>query len=508
MNILLVEDDNVSRINLKNFLCELGHHVVDCANGYEALNLFQPTKFHMVLSDIKMPRMSGIELLGAILSMPEARDVDVVLFTGHGDMNSAMEALRAGAYDYPLKPINVKELSIIAERVAERRPVIKENRALTENFKENVGAATEETLSELSRLKMAFARAVGFDTIGIFSDIMEESFDRALKYHSDRSVPVLIQGETGTGKELIAKSIHYGTLDTAEPFVDINCATLSPSIFESELFGYEGGAFTGGLPGGKKGKFDLASGGTLFLDEISEMPVDLQAKLLRVIQEKGFYRVGGLKKIKTDVRIICATNVDIEKKVKEGTFRRDLYYRLCVGRIVLPPLRERTNEILPFANMFLMEFAPKRRKRFRKISDQSAKILTSYDWPGNVRELKNLINRVTFLHDDNELKPEHLDVLQHTQKNKLTGGYSPPIIDPVCFSLPVEGFNLEDFINKIIEQALEIHGGNKTKTALFLGMSRRSLQCRLERTEKKLQELSNDSYVGRSLQCQLERTEK
>ena len=484
MNILLVEDDNVSRINLKNFLCELGHHVVDCANGHEALNLFRSAEFHMLLSDIKMPKMSGIELLRVISSMPEALDVDVVLFTGHGDMNSAIEALRAGAYDYLLKPINIKELAIIAERVAERRALIKENRALTENFEENVRAATEETLSELFRLKTAFARAMGLDTINIFSDIMKESFERALKYHSDRSVPVLIQGETGTGKEIIAKSIHYGKLDTSGPFVDINCATLSPSIFESELFGYEGGAFTGGLPGGKKGKFDLASGGTLFLDEISEMPVDLQAKLLRVIQEKEFYRVSGLKKIKTDVRIICATNVDIEKKVKEGTFRQDLYYRLCVGHIVLPPLKERTDEILPFAHMFLRQFARKRGKRFRKISDQSARILTSYNWPGNVRELKNLIDRVTLLHDNDELKPEHLDVLQHIQKNKLTGGYSPPIIDPSCFSLPVEGFNLEDFINKIIEQALEMHGGNKTKTALFLGMSRRSLQCRLERAAK------------------------
>jgi DNA-binding NtrC family response regulator len=482
LNILLVEDDNVSRVNLKHLFHELGHHVVECANGHEALKLFRPAEFHMVLSDIKMPEMSGIELLRAISSMPGARDVDVVLFTGHSDVNSAIEALRAGAYDYLVKPINIKELTVIAERVAERRALFKENSTLTEKFKKNVKAAAGETLSELFRLKLA--GEVGLDTVSVFSDIMKENFERALKYHGDRTVPVLIQGETGTGKEIIAKSIHYGKLDTAGPFVDINCATLSPGIFESELFGYEGGTFTGGLPGGKKGKFDLASGGTLFLDEIGEMTVDLQAKLLRVIQEKEFYRYGGLKKIKTDARIICATNVNIEKMVKEGTFRQDLYYRLNVGRIILPPLKERSNEILPFAIMFLKEFARKRGKRFRKISNQSARLLTSYNWPGNVRELKNLIDGVTLLHDDDELKPEHLAILQHILKNNLAEENSRLIIDPDYFSLPAEGFNLENFTDKIIKQALEIHGGNKTKTAIFLGMSRRSLQCRLERMVK------------------------
>ncbi|GAB6179042.1 sigma-54 dependent transcriptional regulator [Desulfotomaculum defluvii] len=480
MNILLVEDDYTSRSNLKKFLSKLGHHVVDCANGQEALNLFGPEEFHMVLSDINMPKMTGMELLQEISSMPEARDVDVVLFTGQGNMDSVIKALRLGAYDYLIKPINVNELAIIVERVAERRALIKQNRALSEKFEENVRAATEETLSELSRLKMVFARAVGLETFNVYSDTMKAIYERAIKYHSDRLIPILIQGETGTGKELIAKIIHYGKFDKAEPFIDINCATLSSSTFESELFGYEGGAFTGGLPGGKKGKFDLASGGTLFLDEIGEMTVDLQAKLLRVIQEKEFYRMGGLKKIKSDVRIICATNADIEKKVKEGTFRQDLYYRLSVGRFVLPPLRERKEEIVPFAQTFLRSFARKRGKQFMKITNQAAKILISYNWPGNVRELKNVMDSVTFLHDDNVLRPEHLEILRCIQRNELATENLRPFIDPECFSLPAEGLDLSLFINRIIDQALKINGGNKTKTAQFLGITRRSLQYRLE----------------------------
>ncbi|MEG6521348.1 sigma-54-dependent transcriptional regulator [Desulfotomaculum sp. 1211_IL3151] len=480
MNILLVEDDYICRNNLKKFLSRLGHHVLDCANGQEALELFRPAKFHMVLSDINMPKMTGMELLQEISSMTEARDVDVVLFTGKGNMNSVIKALRLGAYDYLVKPINFEELTIVIERVAARRALIKENRFLCQRFEENVRTATEEPRLELAHLRMAFARVVGMDTFNFYSDSMKEIYMLALKYHADRSIPILIQGETGTGKELIAKIIHYGKFDMGEPFIDINCATLSSSTFESELFGYEGGSFTGGLPTGKKGKFDLASGGTLFLDEIGEITADLQAKLLRVIQERCFYRMGGLKKIKCDARIICATNVDIDKKVKEGTFRQDLYYRLSVGMFVLPPLRERKNEILPLAKTFLRTFSHKRGRKFMGITDQAAKVLISYNWPGNVRELKNVMDRVTFLHDDYKLTPGHLETLQYEQRDERATDSLRPIINPEGFSLPAEGLNLNLLINRIIDQALEIHGGNKTKAAQFLGMTRRSLQYRVE----------------------------
>lgn len=485
MNILLVEDDHDGRIQMGNFLRELGHFVVECENGHEALKAFG-RGFQMVLSDIKMPRMSGIELLRKMSSLPGGQDVDIVLFTGHADMESAIEALRAGAYDYLLKPINVKELAVVTERVAEHQALSRENRILTERFEDQVKAATEEAERELSRLKEAYARTVGLGQTGIFSDIMRDIFRQADKFYTDRSIPVLIQGETGTGKEVIARHIHFGNIQSMPPFVDINCAALNPSIFESELFGYEAGSFTGGLPKGQKGKLDIAVGGTIFFDEIAELPIDLQAKLLRVIQEKEFYRVGGLRKIKTNVRIICATNVDIQASVEQGTFRKDLYYRLNVGHLVIPPLRERTEEILPLAGMFLNEFALKRGKRFRGINDQASKILLSYNWPGNVRELRNAMEWVAFMHDGVELKPSHLGVLKHSKINSLLPENNlPPVLDPEYFSLPAEGLDMEGFFNKIVLRAMEMHNGNKTKTARYLGASKRSLDCRLVRLKKK-----------------------
>lgn len=484
MNILLVEDDRGSRVQMGNFLRELGHWVKECENGHDALKVFN-ADFHMVLSDIKMPRMSGIELLRKLKSSPSGRDVDVVLFTGHGDMESAIDSLRAGAYDYLLKPINVRELAVITERLAEHQSLRRENRILTEKFEDKVREATAETEEELTRLKKVYAEKVGLGKIGIFSGVMENIFQQALTFHTDRSVPVLIQGETGTGKEVIARQIHFGNLRVTTPFVDINCAALNPGVFESELFGYEAGTFTGGLPGGQKGKLDIATGGTIFLDEITELPVDLQAKLLRVIQERDFYRVGGLRKIKTDVRIICATNVDIQERVEQGSFRKDLFYRLNVGRIIIPPLRNRTEDILPLSGMFLEEFARRRGKRFRRISRQASEIMLSYNWPGNVRELRNAMEWVVLMHDDFELKPLHLGILQQPKTNTpFDSDKLQPVVDPANFALPAGGLDIEDYYNKILFRALEMHSGNKTRAARYLGISRRSLQCRINRAEK------------------------
>jgi len=388
MDILLVEDDGESRMGMARFLRDLGHRLVECGNAEDALEVFRPS-FHLIISDIKMPGMSGIDLLRAINSTPEGQYVDVILFTGHNDLESAIEALRAGAYDYMLKPINVEELAAVIGRVAEHQSLRRENLILTERFEDKVRAATAEAEQELNRLKEAYTRSVGLGEVGVFSEAVKNIFRQAGVFHADHSVPVLIEGETGTGKEILARYIHFGDSVTTAPFVDINCAALAPSVFESEVFGYEAGAFTGGLPRGQKGKLDLAAGGTLFLDEITELPVDLQAKLLRMIQEKEFYRVGGLKKIKADVRIICATNTDVARLVDEGRFRRDLYYRLNVGRLFIPPLRDRSEAIVPLAQMFLTRLARKKGKNFAGISGPAESVLRSYQWPGNVRELKN-----------------------------------------------------------------------------------------------------------------------
>ncbi|NLI12468.1 sigma-54-dependent transcriptional regulator [Pelotomaculum propionicicum] len=481
MQILLVDDDQDSRTYVGDFLRELGHDVVVSEDGEAALKTFQDGFFHLVISDIKMPRLSGIELLQKLSARPDREDFDVVLFTGHSDVNTAVEALRAGAYDYLLKPINVEELAAVTERAAERQALRRENRALNEQFEVVVKEATEETRHELSRLREAYLKSVGLGELGIFSEPMKKVIRQAEKLQADRSVPVLISGETGTGKELIARYIHYQSGDASTPFIDLNCAALAPGLFESELFGYEAGAFTGGQARGQKGKLDLARGGTIFLDEIAEIPVSMQAKLLRVIQEKEYYRVGGLKKLKTDTRIICATNVDVRGKIEEGSFRQDLYYRLNVGHIHLPPLRQRTDDILPLAQMFLLGFAREKRKSFKTITHEAAGMLLSYDWPGNVRELKNTIEWAVLMWDDQELKPGHLEILTGNIKSKPQAAAGIGVIDHENFFLPPRSLPLEEYCNNIILKALEKFNGNKTLTAKYLGISRRSLYCRLER---------------------------
>ena len=485
MHILLVDDDLDSRTNVGEFLRELGHEVTECGDGESALKTFQAGNMQMILSDIKMPRMSGIELLRELAKHPDRQDFDVVLFTGYGDVETAVEALRAGAYDYLLKPINVEELAAVAGRVEERQALRRENRILNDKFDTAVNEATRETRQELTRLQKAYFESVGLGSMGIFSEPMKKVIQLAQKFQGDRSVPVLIEGETGTGKELIARYIHYNSGDLTAPFVDLNCAAIVPNLFESELFGYEAGAFTGGQAGGQKGKLDMAKGGTIFLDEFVEIPVNLQAKLLRVIQEKEFYRVGGLKKIAADVRIICATNVNVQKKMEEGSFRQDLYYRLSVGHIYLPPLRERVDDILPLAGMFLTEYAREKKKSFRTISSEAAQMLLSYQWPGNVRELKNVIEWAVIMWDDDELKPAHLGILQKDRINRAVDENSGAgTLDYKNFSLPPGGLPLEEFYNNIILKTLEMFKGNKTEAAKYLGISRRSLYCRLDRLGK------------------------
>ena len=488
MNILLVDDDARSRAGVAKFLWEMGHHVTECCDGEEAFAAYTAGNFPMVLSDIKMPKLSGIELLSRITALP-GKNADVVLYTGHGDMNTAIQALRAGAYDYLLKPINVEELATITERIAEHQALLQENKVLTERFSDEVQAATEETRQEVSRLKRALSQAAGLDNIGFFSKQMQNIVQQAQKYHTNRSIPVLVEGETGTGKEIISRIIHYGDIngefDNQTPFVDVNCAAISANLFESELFGYEPGAFTGSLTKGQKGKLDMAQGGTLLLDEVGEIPLELQGKLLRVIQEKEFYRVGGLKKIKTDVRIICATNANLELRVEQGTFRRDLYFRLRVGHFLIPPLRQRREDIIPLSQMFLRHFAGKKADRFQRISSDATDLLLTYDWPGNIRELRNTMEWVSFMYDDVELKPLHLAHLQINPQSPAGSPDNEQIFTPEKFTLPASGFCLEEYNDWIIQQAIELCQGNKTAAAMRLGISRRSLYSRLKKVKCK-----------------------
>ena len=385
---------------------------------------------------------------------------------------------------------DILQLSLLMDSVWKSLNMKQINEELRLSRQEN-----NDKQQKIARLKKIAAKSVGLGDIQCFSDTMYKIIDEAKKYHIDRSIPVLIQGETGTGKELVAKLIHYGDLDDAmdAPFIDVNCAAITPGLFESEIFGYEAGAFTGGLNKGQKGKFDLAQGGTLFLDEIAEIPIELQGKFLRVIEEKEYYRVGGLSKIKTDVRIICATNVDLAASVNKGTFRKDLFYRLSVGFINIPPLRERPEAILPLASFFLSNSSRSRRKNFTRISAQAGQILKTYDWPGNVRELKNIIDSIVFMHDDSEIKPLHLDkIMEHTllssdrlsrdRKEQSITSISGSISQVGSFTVSMtdDGFNLNDVVRDIIKKALILNKGNKAETSRFLGISRATLYKQLK----------------------------
>ena len=474
MRILLVDDDAPTRDSLAEYLTLLGHAVTPCAEAVSALNICRNHDFEMVLSDIQMPGRTGIELVRDIKELSFTTPPDVVLYTGHADLELAIGALRAGAYDYLTKPINLEELAAVLDRVAEHQELLRENEKLTDRFEEVVAEATSDVRAELSLLRELFAQQAGLDNIGIFSESMWEVVNQARLYHEDRDLPVLIQGETGVGKDIVAKMIHYGeeTSSSPRPFVDINCAALPANLFESELFGYEAGAFTGSATRGARGKIDLAKGGTLFLDEIGEIPVELQAKLLRVIENKTFYRVGGLTKVETDIRIIAATNLDLTERIEKGLFRSDLYYRLRVGSIIVPPLRERSDDIVPLALLFLRAFAEKRGKSFTDISPEAAAVLLEHPWSGNVRELKNAMEWISVMHDAKLLHPEHLSgFFAGIQK-------SVPVQERSFISRktdqPKKRPTEED-----IDGALAATNGNKTKAAAHLGISIRMLYYRL-----------------------------
>lgn len=484
MRILLVEDNKAVRDSLSEFIQGLGHSVMESSDGKAALSLLMKEKIDLVLSDIRMPKMDGHELLRQIKSSNTLKDIEVLLFTGHGDVKSAVRAMREGAYDYLLKPINIKELDAIIHRIGEYLHLKEENKKLTENFNKEVKKATQNINEELIAVRKAFAEQIGTMDIGIYSKVMKDLFTTAEKLHQNPNIHVLIEGETGTGKELVARWIHYGKGDVTTPFIDLNCAAISSNLFESELFGYIAGAFTGGHPRGQKGKLEIAQNGTLFLDEITEMAIEHQAKLLRVLQERTYYKVGGVEKLSTNSRFIGATNQNVAQKVKEGVFREDLFYRLNIGYIHIPPLRERREEILPLAQLFLESLIRQKKTRFRKISDGAAKMLEDYPWPGNVRELRNMIERILLYWNDEEIQCEHLESCFQKTPIPLQFGQPAQIFDITNIPLPNHNIDLNKISLDIVKKAYEKHGENQTKTAHYLGVSVRVLHTYLKRLQK------------------------
>ncbi len=474
MKILLVEDNDSLREEIADFLeLEIGFEVEQCASGRQALDAAQRERYELVVSDIRMPGMDGIQLLRHFDALDEGQRPEVILITGHGDMETAISALRAGARDFLTKPLRPQDLADSVRKVI----------ALLEKRKQAQAEAVSSTkvetgLAGIPSYRRARPELKERGPLFICSDAMHRVMTLVERFHQDRSVPVLIEGETGTGKELISRMIHSpdGVEEHGGPFVSLNCAAISPNLFESELFGYEPGAFTGASAKGAQGKLELAAGGTLFLDEIGDLPLEQQPKLLRVLEAKEFYRVGGTRRLALDARLICATNHDLAGQVEAGLFRRDLLYRLNLGRVFIPPLRQRREAILPLAQKFLDQFALRKGSRFSSFSPEAEEILLDHPWPGNVRELRNVLERVVLLFDEVQVRPEHLVLL--TRGEDEAAGEAIRLGSIV---LPPEGIDITRLEAEVVRKALERFKGNKTRTAEYLGLSRRALDSRLRR---------------------------
>ncbi|MDP8205119.1 MAG: sigma-54 dependent transcriptional regulator [Candidatus Electryonea clarkiae] len=478
MRILHVDDDEQSRRVVSQVIEGLlGHQVTTCEDARQALKLYYQYTFPLVISDIRMPGKSGMDLLHEIKNSPSGRNTDVVLITGFADLDSAIAALREGAIDYLRKPLKAEELIEVVNRIVTQRSIEETD------LEPRLGKNDSPLKTAVSNLKLN-EPVISFpdgSRLGLFSSAMRSLADIALRFHEDRTVPVLIEGETGTGKEMFARLIHYGSSGSNLPFVIVNCAAIASTLFESELFGYAGGAFTGAKPSGSPGKFEAAEGGTIFFDEVGEIPLSLQPKLLRVLQEKAIYRVGSSQKIPLDFRVITATNRDLEKMIKEGSFREDLYYRLHVGHIEVPSLRKQQSAIPPLARMFLTLYTEKMDRCFRSIHQDAVRLLESYPWHGNIRELDNVIRNAVLLYDGSQLLPEHLDILY--KKSDQTLSKQTVLTYPFTIQLPENGFSLEELNNAIIRKAFEMHDGNQTRTAEYLKMSRYALRSRLKKLD-------------------------
>lgn len=456
MNIILVDDEEVSRRAISSFLRDpLQHNVVEFDNCDAAFKFYSENRYELVISDIRMPGMNGIDLLKAIKNIDPNNQTKVILITGYGELKTSLEALRMGAYDYLLKPLNVKELAGILTNI--EKEVVAENSGQKSNFSLN---------RKIEQYNSIFNKLFPNKRIGIFSAKMQEVVQLALAYHQHRDLPVLINGETGTGKEIIARMVHQGEAENKKPYISVNCSAINNTLFESELFGYEKGAFTGAVSSGSIGKLEMAQGGTIFFDEIGDLPLDLQPKLLRVLQEKEFYRVQGKKSIKLDVRFIFATNVDLTQSIAQNKFRQDLYYRINSGNIVIPPLRERVPEIGMLSLLFLKEASSSRNKSFKTISHQALEMLEANPWYGNVRELKSIIDRVVLLYDDTELKSSHLEqfIGNGTDKKSNPG-------DNFAIKLPPDFFPLDELEYELAHTILNKFDGNISRSARYLDVS-------------------------------------
>ncbi len=439
--IVIIDDEERMCWALDRALSHEGYQVVTATRGLQGITLVQEVEPSLVILDLKMPDLDGIEVLRRIKEIN--KNIPVVMITAHGTIETAIEAMKIGASDYITKPFKLEELKVLVKQALHLYQL-------------------ENQVDFLRReLRQKYGKMIGQ------SDSMKE-VATLIRQVAKSNTTVLITGESGTGKEVAAVEIHKNSHRADKPFVAVNCAALPEQLLESELFGHEKGAFTGAL-NRKKGRFELADKGTIFLDEIAEMPISMQVKLLRVLQEKTFERLGGTETLAVDVRIVAATNQDLSTAIAKGTFREDLYYRLNVMRINLPPLRGRKEDIPLLVNHFLGKFDPSFSK---KISSEAMKVLSHYQWPGNIRELQNVVERSLIVCQGSEIQPAHLP------KEMIEG--IPDTPGPIL-NLPEHGLSLDELEKYLIIKALEKHNNNQTQSAKYLGISRPTLLYRLQK---------------------------
>jgi two-component system, NtrC family, response regulator AtoC len=463
--IMIVDDERLVRWSLRQKCEEWGYLVIEAEAGEPALALAQRETPDLVLLDVRMPGLTGIEVLDQLKKSGDARAI--IMITADPQLDDVKAALKLGAYDFVGKPIDFDELEVA------------------------IGNALEATSlrREVQALRGEVRRGVGYDSVVSVSPKMTELMHFVRKVAASEATTILIQGESGTGKDLIAKAIHYESSRHEKPFVAINCSAIPETLMEAELFGHEKGAFTDAKQM-KKGLFEAADGGTLYLDEIGELSALLQAKLLRVLEDQVIRRVGGLRDMQVNVRVIAASNRDLEKAVREGQFRQDLYYRLAIIAIFIPPLRDRKEDILPLVDFFIDRYNRRFRKSIRGITDDTRALILSHNWPGNVRELKNTIERGMILEDESFLRPEYLPFsvgesggrTLFERASPADGGRTLPNGRALPrLYIPEGGTSLEEVEHSMVELAMSQTNGNQTNAAKLLDISRDALRYKLKK---------------------------
>ncbi|MGD0623612.1 MAG: sigma-54 dependent transcriptional regulator [Thermodesulfobacteriota bacterium] len=448
--ILLIDDSPDILTHLSEYLKNEGYEVEASTDGEKAISMIERKCYDIILTDLMMPNIDGMEVLKYVTQ--HSRESICMILTGYGTIKNAVEAVKLGAFDYLTKPIKMDEILITLKRALEFRDLKRENQNLRNQLKK----------------KYKFENIIGD------SEKMHQIFETIEKV-ADTDSTILILGESGTGKELIAKAIHYNSYRREGPFIPVNCAAIPSELLESELFGHEKGAFTNAIRT-RIGRFELANGGTVFLDEIGDMSPNLQSKLLRVLQERQFERIGGVKTVKIDIRIIAATHQDLKVAVEQGKFRQDLYYRLNVIPIQIPPLRERKSDIPLLVHHFLNHFNRSKKRKIEGINNEALNRFLEYLWPGNVRELENIIERIVILTNNDSITvqdlPEKIQTLSRDEQAPL-------------FEIPEEGISLDNALNefekKLILQALNKTGWIKNKAAQLLSLNRTTLIEKIKR---------------------------